>query len=591
MALRVSLVIDGNAEGGKRAVDDTRESLDTLNTSAERAGTKVDQLGTGLEEVGDKARTVADEVPRIGDAAATAGGKFDQFKTMAIGALTSLAGGIVSAGLELLFQSVGTAAMNMATDILSAEGQVKTALEGHATLVRDIKAAYAEAEGAASSYGNNSRAILEFQARQNVRTLSDAEGRLQGEALYGNGWEQLFSVGGSGLSRPGLGRQVERSPFAGVVEDFVGDLRQGTADAIAFKNAIAEIANALPADDTANLDLATEIVAKVESLAEVQQQLAAGRDLLEATRGNADAAATALGGAAEDYGQLGVAAQGAIAPLTEVDTLLSRIRTSGGDVTLPAANDGGLRIGGSFATGGYTGDGRSDQVAGVVHAGEYVFDAGATARIGVRALEAMRRGLPGYASGGYVSPVPANTSGSYSVLDGLLADFAGLRGAVSQFVTDLWKTRDPLQALGNVALSVSQSFVSSAVGAVGQAAGNALSGLVSSGLQGLFGGGSLQLGYQAGVYHSGGDVGAGHPVSRIVPASLFANAPRFHNGLNRGEFPAILEEGETVLPRGARGGGVTNFYVSTPNPRAFASSPSTVARGAARLTRSSGRHS
>lgn len=59
--------------------------------------------------------------------------------------------------------------------------------------------------------------------------------------------------------------------------------------------------------------------------------------------------------------------------------------------------------GGLFADGGYTGDGGKYQPAGVVHKGEYVFDQAAVkAAGGPAAMEAMRRGLKGYANGGPV---------------------------------------------------------------------------------------------------------------------------------------------------------------------------------------------
>ncbi|WP_418137237.1 tape measure protein [Agrobacterium sp. El2ro-1b] len=59
--------------------------------------------------------------------------------------------------------------------------------------------------------------------------------------------------------------------------------------------------------------------------------------------------------------------------------------------------------GGLFSEGGYTGDGGKYQPAGVVHKGEYVFDQAAVkAAGGPAAMEAMRRGLKGYADGGYV---------------------------------------------------------------------------------------------------------------------------------------------------------------------------------------------
>ena len=57
-----------------------------------------------------------------------------------------------------------------------------------------------------------------------------------------------------------------------------------------------------------------------------------------------------------------------------------------------------------FDRGGWTGAGSPSEVAGLVHAGEYVFDAAATAKIGVPALEAIRRGtMRGYQAGGHVT--------------------------------------------------------------------------------------------------------------------------------------------------------------------------------------------
>ena len=68
-----------------------------------------------------------------------------------------------------------------------------------------------------------------------------------------------------------------------------------------------------------------------------------------------------------------------------------------------------------FMAGGYTGAGATTDVAGVVHAEEYVFDAASTRKIGVANLEALRRGaLKGYRSGGYVvsgrAPLVASSS-------------------------------------------------------------------------------------------------------------------------------------------------------------------------------------
>lgn len=52
------------------------------------------------------------------------------------------------------------------------------------------------------------------------------------------------------------------------------------------------------------------------------------------------------------------------------------------------------------------------------------------------------------------------------------------------------------------------------------------------------------------MFHSGGTVGVTAAPRRFVPALTFAGAPRLHNGLLPDEFPAILQRGETVIPKG-----------------------------------------
>ncbi len=95
------------------------------------------------------------------------------------------------------------------------------------------------------------------------------------------------------------------------------------------------------------------------------------------------------------------------------------------------------------------------------------------------------------------------------------------------------------------------------------------------------------VGALAGRFHGGGRVGSTAVSSRVVPASLFAGAPRFAGGgmvgrvpsLAPGEVPAILHRGEVVrtpaqeaaLRRNAGGSGDTRIVVNiqTPDPRAF----------------------
>lgn len=78
----------------------------------------------------------------------------------------------------------------------------------------------------------------------------------------------------------------------------------------------------------------------------------------------------------------------------------------GGSAISLVANAGAQLLGGArlFREGGYTGDGSPDDAAGVVHAGEFVFTAATTRRIGVRNLEAIQSGaMRGFREGGYVT--------------------------------------------------------------------------------------------------------------------------------------------------------------------------------------------
>ena len=63
-----------------------------------------------------------------------------------------------------------------------------------------------------------------------------------------------------------------------------------------------------------------------------------------------------------------------------------------------------------FNTGGFTGGTDPDRAAGIVHQGEFVFDAAATKRIGVANLEGIRKGsMRGFKAGGLVSSLPTPT--------------------------------------------------------------------------------------------------------------------------------------------------------------------------------------
>ncbi len=70
--------------------------------------------------------------------------------------------------------------------------------------------------------------------------------------------------------------------------------------------------------------------------------------------------------------------------------------------------------------------------------------------------------------------------------------------------------------------------------------------------QGLFG---MVGGWISSFFHEGGVVGQTTVPTQIMSPAVFAGASRLHNGLKPDEFPAILQQGETVIPKGGRGGG------------------------------------
>jgi len=85
---------------------------------------------------------------------------------------------------------------------------------------------------------------------------------------------------------------------------------------------------------------------------------------------------------------------------------------------------------GLFAKGGYTGDGGKNQPAGIVHKGEYVFDAESVKRLGIDNLQALR----GYASGGLVGRMPRlpGISGAVPEVHVVVDDEGGLRAYVQR---------------------------------------------------------------------------------------------------------------------------------------------------------------
>lgn len=135
-----------------------------------------------------------------------------------------------------------------------------------------------------------------------------------------------------------------------------------------------------------------------------------------------------------------------------------------------------LAFTGGFRKGGYTGNGGVNDVAGVVHGKEYVFDAESTARIGVANLEAMRNGEMPVTEMAMVRPTGSGgTAQSPGVAGGTninvnLIEDASKAGQVEQVQSDdgtqaltLWVSR--IRAGGNAeSAALEQAYGLSRVG-------------------------------------------------------------------------------------------------------------------------------
>lgn len=78
----------------------------------------------------------------------------------------------------------------------------------------------------------------------------------------------------------------------------------------------------------------------------------------------------------------------------------------------------------------------------------------------------------------------------------------------------------------------------------------------------LSGGGSGLFSWLGSFFHGGGVVGQDAPsFMRPINPAVFMGAPRFHDGLASDEFPAILQKGETVIPKGGAAQGGTQKAV------------------------------
>ncbi|MEM6381646.1 MAG: phage tail length tape measure family protein [Pseudomonadota bacterium] len=247
---------------------------------------------------------------------------------------------------------------------------------------------------------------------------SSALGRYQIVRTTRRGLQEQMGLTGNELFSPELQDQMALRLMMGRGND-VGELREewqgllgvdaetirSTFNAQPITDAIEELGSS--ATQTGNLlsNMGTDVSGLAEVLA------GSGKSLLSSTQ--------TLSVTAEGFsGQSKQLADSLASGLQDISSSIGQAGapgTSGGGGFLSSIFSAGLNLlGGLFGyrRGGDTGRGNDDDVTGFVHANEFVFNARATRRIGVRNLEALHDGaMRGYREGGFV--VGGGVSGGY----------------------------------------------------------------------------------------------------------------------------------------------------------------------------------
>jgi len=616
MSLRVALVLTGDAEGAKKALGETGAAIDQLAAKTAATGKaavdagkgfewndapaigklrgEVEQTGTSLKGIAVDAPAAGAGIEEAGRRAAGAIAGFINLKGALLAFGTGFLTGALAGGLARVFETATGAAAAFALEIFDDTPRIERNLKSHADLVTRIKQAYGEAEGAAASYGSNSVQLLRFEAQQNAK-------RLEGD--YRDQQPDFNAFGGGGLNSGVLSHYGGGGPFAQSIAQLRKDVAAGKSDIIAFRNAIAAIAENLPTGDRFRV-LATAIIESTDAAAKSQAEWLRSQDILKGLQGDADAAATALGGNADKYravseasvqaagginassqalGELELKAANTNQKLAQTSQLLNSIN-SGADGARGVENifariygyvtgSGATPAPRGFAQGGFTGAGSDSDPAGIVHRGEYVVPAPAVRRIGVRNLAALTGiGIAGFATGGAVGGGSVSAGARATSFGGFSGDLAAMREAMlaqsPQLIAAYSAEERALQQIGTAAAGSFGAFVKG-----GEEAEQAAIGLLrqlalmvaQTALLGVFGqqaggfAGQIFSSLFGGFRETGGDVAAGRAYvvgekrpELFVPGrsgSIVPFVPQAANAGNGGSMAIRIELSEGLEAR------------------------------------------
>lgn len=141
----------------------------------------------------------------------------------------------------------------------------------------------------------------------------------------------------------------------------------------------------------------------------------------------------------------------------------------------------------------------------------------------------------------------------------MTADF--MADMVAEVLRDIAKAG--LSALKQFAITIGSSIIGS-FGSSGTSSGGGYTGPKAGSPTTV---GNVNVGAP---FHRGGVVGVTPTILRNVSPLVFENAPRLHSGLRKGEYPAILEKGEEVIPADKQSGGMTvNLTIMALDSKSF----------------------
>lgn len=308
MSLKVSLTIDGDASGAVEAADAAKTAIGDLGKQTESISKAIeDGFGKAIASIEKNAKGVQE----ANDNAAGSGTKlaqaFNQVASGALGADSAIVKAAQGAtgfakGVGDLLKSVGTMplvtgaivlAYNAAQtffDIINREGRnAEVRLQENARLVGVVRDAYSDAAKTAGEFLQQSRAVTQLQAQQNLIALQRDLQRTAAPLSRVDAPFPTQAIGGefSVLDVGGAQAADNLDPFREATDNLRTSIAAGKPDLEAYRDAIAAIGNAAAASNPALAAAAAARLKDSEEAAKFHREVKQGEAILAQLNGTA----------------------------------------------------------------------------------------------------------------------------------------------------------------------------------------------------------------------------------------------------------------------------------------------------------------